>query len=296
MDISLALGGGGVKGFAHIGVIRALEQNGFRIRAIAGTSAGGMIGSAYAAGYSTQAIEERLLLVDQGKLYHRLPGDGPSLFGLGGVVKVLEEVLSGCTFDQLKIPFAVTAVDLDRGEEVTLDQGPVLEAVLATIAVPGISPPRLRDGRMLVDGGILNPVPVSLARSLAPGAPVAAVVLSPALSSWAEKPARPRLLGSLPLLNRLMEHRLAQSVSIFFRSMDVAGCLLTDLRLKIDKPDVILRPPVAPYGLMDRVDIRELIRTGEEAVQQALPDLQRLSDWRRQLAYRLQRLSDFSRR
>ncbi len=295
MDISLALGGGGVKGFAHIGVVRALEEHGFRIRAIAGTSAGGLMGSVYAAGFSTEAIEDRLLKVDQGKLYHRLPGDGPSLFGVGGVLRILEEMLGDCTFDQLRIPFAVTAVDLDHGEEVIIDQGRVVDAVLATIAVPGIFPPRMRDGHMLVDGGILNPVPVALARRLAPGLPVVAVVLSPALSEWDVKRSRPRLLNSLPLLNRLYEHRLAQSMNIFLRSVDIAGCLLTDLRLQIDQPEVIIRPPVSTFGLMDRVEIPELIGIGEAASQAALPTLRKVTGWKHRLTYRLPWLSDFLR-
>ncbi len=293
MDISLALGGGGVKGFAHVGVVRALEMQGFRIRAIAGTSAGGLMGSVYAAGFSTVEMENRLLQVDQGKLFFRLPGDGPSLFGVGGVLRILEQALGDCTFDQLRFPFAVTAVDLDHGKEVILDQGRVVDAVLATIAVPGIFPPRNHDGRMLVDGGILNPVPVSLARRLAPGMPVVAVVLSPAMSEWDGRQTRPRLLNSLPLLNRLYEHRLAQSINIFFRSVDIAGCLLTELRLQIEQPEVIIRPPVSPIGLMDRVDIAELIRIGEAAATAALPELRRVTDWKHRLSYRLPWLSDF---
>jgi NTE family protein len=295
MDVTLALGGGGVKGFAHIGVIKALEKHGFRIRAIAGTSAGGLMGSVYAAGLRVELIESRLAGLDQGKLYNRLPGDGPSLLGVGGVVRILEELLGNCTFSQLRFPFAVTAVDLDHGEEVIIDQGRVIDAVLATIAVPGIFPPRAWDGRMLVDGGILDPVPVNLARKLAPGLPVVAVVLSPALTEWSGKRPPPRLLSSLPLLNRLYQLRLAQSFNIFLRSVDMAGCMLTELRLEKEQPEVLIRPPVGVIGLVDRVDIPELIRIGEQAAEEALPALRKATDWRHRLSYRLPWLSDFLR-
>ncbi len=295
MDITLALGGGGVKGFTHLGVFKTLLKHGYRVRAIAGTSAGGLMGSAFATGLDIQMLEERLIGLDQSKLYHRLPGDGPSLLGLGGVIRLLEEFLGERTFEQLPIPFAVTAVDLDRGEPVVLDRGRVIDAILATIAVPGIFPPRKWDGRTLVDGGILDPVPVLLARRLAPRMPVVAVVLSPALSEWNGRRPTPRLLSSLPFMNRIYQMRLAQSLSIFLRSVDIAGCMLTDLRLQLDQPDVVIRPPVGEIGLVDRVDIARLIEIGEEAAEAALPALKRAMDWRRRLSYRVPWLSDLLR-
>jgi NTE family protein len=90
MDVTLALGGGGVKGYAHIGVLRALDAKGIKIRAIAGTSIGGLMGAIYAAGVQLENAQERLKLLDQSKLYSRMPGDGPSLLGMGGVVEALQ--------------------------------------------------------------------------------------------------------------------------------------------------------------------------------------------------------------
>ncbi|HEY6073707.1 MAG TPA: patatin-like phospholipase family protein, partial [Anaerolineales bacterium] len=140
MDISVALGGGGAKGNAHIGVLRRLEQEGFRIRAAAGTSFGGIVASLFAAGYSPDEIEEIFCEVDQTKLYGRGPQEGPALLGLIGVVKWLEEVLGERTFEDLKLPCALTAVDLTNGREVILNEGVVKNAILATIAIPGIFP------------------------------------------------------------------------------------------------------------------------------------------------------------
>jgi NTE family protein len=191
------------------------------------------------------------------------------------VINLLQPWLTNITFDDLKIPFVATGVDLNTGQQVILNRGSLLEAILATIAVPGVFPPRVWKGHTLIDGGILDPVPVSLARFLAPNLPVVAVVLSPALSQWNSRATMPRLLNSMPLVNRFAQMRWAQSLSIFLRSIDMAGCLLTDLRLQIERPEVIIRPAVDPYGLVDKVDVPRIIRVGEEAVEAALPQIQR---------------------
>lgn len=291
MDVALALGGGGIKGYAHIGVLKVLEQNGFRVRAIAGTSAGGMIGALYASGYTPGQLEAYVAKLDQTKLYTRQPGDGPSLLGLGGVNRELSGLLGERTFADTRIPFACTAVDIEAGQPVRLDQGPLLDAVLATIAVPGIFPPRVWKGRLMVDGAVLDPVPVTLAKALAPRLPVVAVVLSPRVESWSA-PHPPRLLGSLPLVGRLSQLRVAKSLEIFLRSVDLAGCYMTDMRLRLDPPDVVIQPDVAGFGLVDKIDPLEVIRRGEDAARQKLPALLEMRSWRNRLGRSLPWLSD----
>jgi NTE family protein len=142
----------------------------------------------------------------------------------------------------------------------------------------------------LIDGGILDPVPVALARMLAPGLPVVAVVLSPPVTEWI-KPTPPRLLDSLPFLSSyLSRNRLAQALNIFMRSIDIAGAELTELRLQVDQPEVILRPAVPHIGLMDTVKIPEVIGLGEAAVESSLQELNRSVSWRgwisRQITFR----------
>lgn len=296
MDIVLALGGGGVKGHAHIGVLRILDREGFRIRAIAGTSAGGLWGCFYAAGMTPDQIEDGMSRLNSETLYRRMPDDRPAMLGVGGIRTHLINTLGDLTFEQLKIPFAVTAVDLEAANEVVLSRGRVVDAVLATIAVPGVFPPAQWEGRILVDGGVLDPVPVRLARRLAPGPPVVAVVLSPPLEDW-DAPDHPRLLNSLPFLaTYLARLRIAQALNIFMRSVDIGGAMLTDLRLKLDQPDVIIRPAVPHVGLLDRVDIHEVARLGERAAEAALPDLHRAVGWRGWISRRWNSLSPHARR
>ncbi len=178
-DIALALGGGGVKGIAHIGVIKQLEKEGFKIRAIAGTSAGGIVGAVYAAGVSLDLIVSELGMVNQKEFFARQPDDPPSLLGLTGLVNFLNTYLEGKCFSDLSMPLALTAVDIRSKQEIILNKGSVVQAVLATVAIPGVFPPVMINDLELVDGGVLDPVPVAVARWLAPHLPVVAVCLSP---------------------------------------------------------------------------------------------------------------------
>lgn len=140
MDITVALGSGGARGNAHIGVLRRLEREGFRIRAIAGTSFGGVVAAMYAAGHTPDEIEDIFSMVDQSTLFGRSVSERPSLLGLTGVRTWLDAVLPNSRFEELRLPCALSAVDLNCGCEVVLDHGLVKEAILATIAIPGIFP------------------------------------------------------------------------------------------------------------------------------------------------------------
>jgi len=274
-EISIALGGGGVKGTAHIGVLRILEREGFKIQALAGTSAGGLWGALYAYGYSLDEIQRRFSQLDPTNLYNRRPEDGPALLGFSGIQNLLETSLGDCDFDDLQMPFAVTAVDLHTAEFIVLKSGKVADAVLATIALPGVFPTIHLENRTLIDGGVLSPVPVGVARSLAPSLPVVAVVLSPPLDDWTGI-HKPLLLNSVPILSEyLSKLRVTQALNIFLRSMQISGAMLRELLLQYEKPDVIIRPAVPNIGLLDRVDVNEFARLGEIATAHALPELRK---------------------
>lgn len=288
MDITLALGGGGAKGNAHIGVLRRLEKEGYKIRSVAGTSFGGMVGVFYALGNPPAMIQKIFEEVDQRHLYGRDPEDGPSLLGFAGVRKMLERVLGDKTFDDLHIPCAVSTVDIINGSEVTLAEGRLMNAVLATIALPGIFPAQYLDDWELVDGGVLNPVPVSVARELSPDLPVVAVTLNGELGVPVHRYSIP-VPGILPkpIVERIARISLAQSLDVFLRSVDVSSRAVANFRLQLDKPDVIIRPKVQHLSILDQVVIADVAQLGEDALEKVLPQLKRAVSWRARMGRKL---------
>jgi NTE family protein len=287
--ISLALGGGGSKGNAHIGVLRAIDKENIEIIAIAGSSIGGLIAAVYLVGNTPDEIEERLANTEFRRLFRRGPNAKNSLLGLAGVAELLTETIGDTTFNQLPIPLALTAVDLITGQEIVLKDGRLMDAVFATIAVPGIFPPKEYKDYELVDGGLSNPVPVSIVRSLAPKYPVVAVVLSSPPNPEVEL-SKTNLVLPLPALERMSRFRLAQAFNIFTRAITISGRLLTELRLEIDKPDLIIRPSVDHIGLLDRVDVHEVVKLGEDAANRKLPILLRNETWLSKTSSRISKL------
>ncbi|HVP20733.1 MAG TPA: patatin-like phospholipase family protein [Anaerolineaceae bacterium] len=289
-EIALALGGGGIKGIAHIGVIKVLEREGLKISAAAGTSVGGIIGSLLCAGYRSPDMLKAVERLKSPHFFSRTSFDGPSLMGVQGGVRVLEDYLGDRQFEDLPIPFACTAVDLNTSQEIILAHGRVVDAVLATIAVPGIFPSRQVDNFVLVDGGVLDPVPVSLARWLAPTSPVIAVCLTPAPEAWATLPD-PRVPPVAPIPRPILEQvarlRIGQAFQTFIKSIDTTSRMVAELRMQIEKPEVIIRPDVVKYGILDNpnhFDTNEIVALGEAAAAAALPQIRQALSWSNQLS------------
>ena len=160
--IALALGGGGARGYAHIGAIRELEKRGFEITAIAGTSMGSVIGALYAAGKLAEFEK-------WAKKLTRLDVVGLMDFSIGkaGAIRaerifgVVDEMLDGVLIEDLPIPFTAVATDLIENKEVLFQSGPAVLALRASVAIPGVITPVMLNGMLLADGGLVNPVPVS---------------------------------------------------------------------------------------------------------------------------------------
>ncbi len=282
MKIGLALGGGGARGIAHLGVLKTLEEHNISIGAIAGTSIGGLIGATYLSGYSADELIERFSRVDQPRLYGHQKSEEPSLLGLAGATKLLEELLEDRTFDDLPIPFAVTAVDIEAGQTFTIKKGRLIDAVLATIAVPGIFPARRWSGKLLVDGGVGNPVPVNIVRELNSQLPVIAVVLTKRSQTTFSVPI-PEIPGAAPVADYLSKMPLAQALNVFLQSIEVGSKFLAELRLEKDNPEVIIRPTLGEIGLLDKVNIHEVAQLGMDAAEEALEEIQRVAGFGYQL-------------
>lgn len=282
MDISLALGGGGARGAAHLGVLRVLEREDFRIRAIAGTSIGAIIGALYARYRSAAEVTRVIQSVDQSKLYGWPLSEGPGLLGVRGVHDFLRQHLGELTFAELPIPCAAVAVDLNSNREIVLQQGRVIDAVMGSIAVPGLFPPKPYNEYLLIDGGTLDPVPVRPARALAPDLPVVAVSLMAPLDA-PKTPLSLPIPVPEPIAQQIARLSITQAVRIFVDAIDIGQRQMTELRLQLDRPEVLIRPEVADINLLDRVDIPEIARRGEVEALKNLPSLRRAVSWRARL-------------
>jgi len=166
--IGYALGGGSARGLFHIGVLGVLEEHGIYPDVIAGTSMGSIVGALYASGLSASEIKRIAVEMDWKKLIRladlTLPLSG--LFQGKRVVALLKSILRDKTFSQLKIPFACVATDLITGEQIVLQDGSLLDAIRASISIPTVFTPVKVKGRYLVDGGLVNVVPVSVCRDM----------------------------------------------------------------------------------------------------------------------------------
>jgi|YNPBryBLVA2012_1023415.scaffolds.fasta_scaffold03287_4 NTE family protein len=272
--IGLALSGGGARGLAHIGVLKVLEREGIPISCLAGTSMGGVIAAAYAAGLSVGLIEQEALRMSQRRHWLSLIDRTPARRGLlqgQKVTEYLAQWLGHLTFDQLRLPLALVAVDLNSEQKVVLRSGSVLTAVRATIAVPGVFTPVELDGQMLVDGGLLDNLPADVAREMGADVVVAVDVATDnaGVAYLAEQMRRRRFLPSA----------LADLLDVLYRSLVVTIREANRRSLAESRPDLLVCPPIPPQvSVFSGMSLAsEVIASGERAMEEALPALRRLT-------------------
>jgi NTE family protein len=264
--VGLALSGGGARGLAHIGVLKVLEREGISIDCLAGSSMGGIIGAAYAAGATVAVLEKEARrmakLRELVKLVDPLPPRRGLLAGKRLRAYLSRFVDPSLTFRDLQLPLALTAVDLLSGEEIHLDQGPVIDALLATCAFPGVLPPVPSNGHWLVDGGLLNNLPVDVVRGLGAEVVIASNVTPDSVQENAlEAPETLRLLPDF----------LWDS----YRAITVLGRALTRIRIIETKPEVLIQPAlpsdVGVFSSFPRAT--EIIAIGEREADRCVPQL-----------------------
>jgi NTE family protein len=264
--VGLALSGGGARGLAHIGVLKVLEREGVLVDCLAGSSMGGIIAAAYAAGVTVAELEKEALrmakLRELMKLVDPLPPRRGLLAGKRLRVYLSRFVDPSLTFGDLKLPLALTAVDLLSGEEILLDEGPVIDAMLATCAFPGVLPPVASNGHWLVDGGLLNNLPVDVVRSLG-----AEVVIASNVTPFSvqENPLE------APETLRLLPDFLWDS----YRAIVLLGRALTRIRIVNTKPEVLIQPALSSdIGVFSSFPrATEIIAAGEQDADRWLPRL-----------------------
>jgi NTE family protein len=271
--LGLVLGGGGARGMAHIGVLKVLDQAGIQIDCIAGTSMGGVIAAAYAKGLSAVEIESEATHFARIGNIIKLLDPNPSRRGLiegNRVRNYLEELFgSDSSFEMLRIPLALNAVDLNSGCEVIMKSGPLLPALLATTAVPGLFSPVRKEGYHLVDGGVINNVPVSSAKALGADLVIAVDVQSSPSPEypWQEGLNELHLPGYLPAF-----------FNNFYQAFLIMIAQSTQSHLTTNPPTILIRPliPVDLTMFLGFSRSKEAIELGEQACQNALPQIKEI--------------------
>jgi len=239
--IGLALGGGAVRGAAHLGVLEVLEQEGIRPDCVAGVSAGSAMGAVYCAGLDLDEMK-RLALGLRWRKLGRIVHPRLGFFDGRRLEKYVEEIIGPLQFEDLGIPLATVAADIVRGELVVLKEGSVVVAVRASCAIPGIFTPVERGGQVLVDGGILNNVPVSVAREMGADYVIAVDLFPPTVRG-----TRPRNLFEMFHLSLYALMRTAH------REGPGADCLIV--------------PAIGKFSLVDFSQVGALIEKGREAAE-----------------------------
>jgi NTE family protein len=272
MRLGLALDGGGARGAAHIGVLMGLERHGLWPDIVTGTSIGGFVGSLIATGLRYGEIREVFGQMRFGKL-NSLPWQKPPVMDNQKLERLLENSIGRPTFAELEIPLAVMATSLEDREKIILDEGIVVTAVLATIAVPVALPKVPWRGKTLINGGVLNNMPSDVARDR--GADIVLVVdlaCSVPNGTPVTAPRKGKLLARL--LHRAQGEPMCQAVSTLAEILTYQNVAK---RLERSPPDLQLRPNVGTIGWFDFHLLVEGIKVGRQAARREEGTLARWS-------------------
>lgn len=257
----LVLGGGGARGLAHIGVLRVLEREGYTPGVYAGTSMGGLVAAFAAAGHPPSLLEEVAGSVPWRTLLDIRPGSG--LLRASGFAQWTQRWLPA-TFEALACPLALTATDMLSGRQVYLSRGDLGLAIQATTAYPGAADPVAYRGMLLLDGGILNQVPVDAALFLGVTRVLAVDVTA---STPLQRPGRTW---------RWQRENHVGTVRSLRRAVDIMQAQLTETRLSFYHPDLLLTPELGDIDLTSFRRVKDAVAAGERAAERALPQLHAL--------------------
>jgi len=293
LKIGLALGGGGARGLAHIGVLKVLEANKIPIDVIAGTSIGAMAGAVYSLHLDAGILEERVQAFLQAPVFREsglslfkkkkaaenffgqvaksvkerivinLAHSRPSLVSGRRIFRAVEFLIDDKNFEHCQIPFACVATDLITGKEIIFRKGNLRQAVAASISIPGFLPPVRSNGRLLVDGAVVAPVPVHACKRLGADVIIAVDVSQP-------------LTGEATLEN---------VVDVIFRANSILSYHYKEMLL--DYADVVIRPNVGEAHWSEFQNVQPLVAEGVRAAEQMLPKIRQLCERKHSLWQRL---------
>jgi NTE family protein len=286
LKIGVALGSGGAKGLAHIGILRVLEENGIKPDLVTGASMGAVVGAAYCLGMPIKEIEKKaakffatnsIFIPNNFHYFHE------SLIRLEDVKKAFFEFVGDKTFDDCKIPFMALGLDLEEGVEVRITKGRLLDAIEAASAIPGIFPPVFIDGKYMVDGGLLNPTPVDYLREknmdIVIGVHTENLTSRQYISAMVWDKFYNKPTGLKKTKHGMLEQakiNLALMVHILMRTIEVARAINEKIAFLTGHPDIIIEPYTVDIGMLQFERIEEAVKCGEEAARKQMPKLLKL--------------------
>lgn len=276
--IGLALSGGGAKGLAHIGVLKVLEEAQIPVHLLAGTSMGGIVAALYAAGLSASEIEE---IARTTRLLDVLQRDrsGLGLIGQDKMADRMRKALGGdLTFDRLKLPLALVATDLETGGEVIIREGSVVEAVIASAAVPIIFPPVEWRGRLLADGGLLNQVPFDVVRKMGANRAIAVYTVRDLSGRPGDTTAGSKRGTETAIRLLIRRSRWGPMIDVAERCQCIMTRQQVERLVQQSPPDVMIEVTLNGVGLLDIGQVDVCVKAGEEAARPHLPELVKLRD------------------
>lgn len=247
--IALVLSGGGARGIAHIGAIEALEEAGFEISSVAGTSMGALVGGMFAAGRLPQ-FREWICRLDRYKVFAMvdLAFSSEGLVKGNRVMRALRNLVPDVRIERLAVPFAAVAADLLTGREVVFDHGDLFGAVRASISIPSVFQPVRSHGMVLIDGGTVNPLPLNRVQRV-PGDSLVAVDVSASFSGFCSS------------LNYY---------SLISVSSEIMIQRITRLMCRLCPPDLLVELPCDSFGVFEFYRAAEIVEAGRHSMEQAL--------------------------
>ncbi len=304
--VALVLGSGSSRGWAHIGAIEALEEEGIPIDFISGCSVGSYVGAIYASG-SLASLKDFVLSMDGKKVFSYFDVVFPRSGLLDGTKKVAELFsmhTSVQRFSELNIPVMMVATDLQRGEKVVLRSGNLLQALRATMSVPGLFAPALVKGRWLVDGGIVDPVPVGVARATEADVVIAVDLNSGITSRRVHPPKKNKVEPSVPeapkfnseLMVKLTDYyetaetnfkkkisellgretHTPHLIDTVMTSINIMQERITRINLAVEPPDILVQPRLGALKMMDFHQVEMAIEEGYIGVKEKMEDIKAL--------------------
>lgn len=281
--VALALGSGGARGYAHIGVIQVLEERGFEICSVAGTSMGALVGGVFAAGRLKPFTEWALALKRPDVLRLIDPTwSGPGAMTADRLINHLNDFLTDVEIENLPIPYTAVATDLTARREVWFQKGQLRSAIRASIAIPGVITPVVVNGRLLADGGLLNPVPIEPTAAAGADLTVAVSLQAPRPAHETASPVRAAAAPSWTRLRQVFSSRSARATpaspvpddlrigDVLGLSLDAMQDLIARYRMAGLPPDIHITVPVSASGIMDFHKAAELMALGRDLTIKAL--------------------------